>query len=437
MEGGLGSSNIIFQIILVVILTLINAFFSSAEMAIVSMNKNRIKILAEEGNKKAQLLEKLNEEPSKLLATIQVGITLAGFFSSASAAIGISSYLRRYLSQFNIPYVNQISLISTTIIIAYLTLVFGELYPKRIALQKSETIAMLSIKPILIVSKITAPFVKLLSLSTNVLVKLSGLSTEDLDEKISREELKSLVHVGREHGVFNETESEMINSIIEFDDTLAKEVMKPRTETFLLNINTPIMEALDKLLKENYSRVPVYEENPDNIIGILYMRDMLAEAKIKGFENIEIRPILRKPYFVIENKPIDDLFKELQAKKIHMAVLIDEYGGFSGIVTIEDLIEEVMGEINDEYDELELLIEKIDDNTFLINGLLSLNDFNSYFDVDLECEDFDTIGGFLLNIIGGIPETDEEKLVEYENLSFKVEEVLDKRISKIKMYIER
>ncbi len=437
MEGGLGSSNIIFQIILVVILTLINAFFSSAEMAIISMNKNRIKILAEEGNKKAQLLEKLNEEPSKLLATIQVGITLAGFFSSASAATGISSYLSRYLSQFNIPYVNQISLISITIIIAYLTLVFGELYPKRIALQKSEAIAMLSIKPILIVSKITGPFVKLLSLSTNALVKLSGLNTENLDEKISREEIKSLVHVGREHGVFNETESEMINSIIEFDDKLAKEVMKPRTETFLLNINTPIMEALDKLLEENYSRVPVYEENPDNIIGILYMRDMLAEAKIKGFENIEIRQILHKPYFVIENKPIDDLFKELQSKKIHMAVLIDEYGGFSGIVTIEDLIEEVMGEINDEYDELELLIEKIDDNTFLINGLISLNDFNSYFDVDLECEDFDTIGGFLLNIIGGIPETDEEKLVEYENLSFKVEEILDKRIGKIKMYIER
>lgn len=437
MEGGLGSSNIIFQIILVVILTLINAFFSSAEMAIISMNKNRIKILAEEGNKKAQLLEKLNEEPSKLLATIQVGITLAGFFSSASAATGISSYLSRYLSQFNIPYVNQISLISITIIIAYLTLVFGELYPKRIALQKSEAIAMLSIKPILIVSKITGPFVKLLSLSTNALVKLSGLNTENLDEKISREEIKSLVHVGREHGVFNETESEMINSIIEFDDKLAKEVMKPRTETFLLNINTPIIEALDKLLEENYSRVPVYEENPDNIIGILYMRDMLAEAKIKGFENIEIRQILHKPYFVIENKPIDDLFKELQSKKIHMAVLIDEYGGFSGIVTIEDLIEEVMGEINDEYDELELLIEKIDDNTFLINGLISLNDFNSYFDVDLECEDFDTIGGFLLNIIGGIPETDEEKLVEYENLSFKVEEILDKRIGKIKMYIER
>jgi len=421
----------------VVILTLINAFFSSAEMAIISMNKNRIKILAEEGNKKAQLLEKLNEEPSKLLATIQVGITLAGFFSSASAATGISSYLSRYLSQFNIPYVNQISLISITIIIAYLTLVFGELYPKRIALQKSEAIAMLSIKPILIVSKITGPFVKLLSLSTNALVKLSGLNTENLDEKISREEIKSLVHVGREHGVFNETESEMINSIIEFDDKLAKEVMKPRTETFLLNINTPIMEALDKLLEENYSRVPVYEENPDNIIGILYMRDMLAEAKIKGFENIEIRQILHKPYFVIENKPIDDLFKELQSKKIHMAVLIDEYGGFSGIVTIEDLIEEVMGEINDEYDELELLIEKIDDNTFLMNGLISLNDFNSYFDVDLECEDFDTIGGFLLNIIGGIPETDEEKLVEYENLSFKVEEILDKRIGKIKMYIER
>ncbi|KFX59264.1 HlyC/CorC family transporter [Clostridium botulinum] len=436
MQPEAGSVNITSQIILIVILTLVNAFFASAEMAIVSLNKNKIKLLAEEGNKKAIILLKLMEEPTKFLSTIQVGITLAGFFNSASAATGISQDLARYLSGLNVPYSNKIALIIVTVIISYITLVFGELFPKRIALKKSEAIAMFSVRPILYVSKITAPFIKLLSASTNILVSLAGLDKEGLDEKVSKEEIKSLVEVGQEHGVINETEKEMINSIFEFDDKLADEVMTPRTEVYLINIDKPLKEYLDELLEEKYSRVPVYEEDIDNIIGILYMKDFILEARKHEFENVNIREILHSPYFVPETKNIDDLFNELKSYKKHMAILIDEYGGFSGIVTIEDLVEEVMGNIDDEYDEEECFIQKIDSNTFIVNGLMPIDDLNDYLHIQLVSDECDTISGFLINIMGKIPNNIEEKVIEYENIIFKIESIKEKRIEKIKICIQ-
>ncbi|NFO89328.1 HlyC/CorC family transporter [Clostridium botulinum] len=432
MQPEAGSVNITSQIILIVILTLVNAFFASAEMAIVSLNKNKIKLLAEEGNKKAIILLKLMEEPTKFLSTIQVGITLAGFFNSASAATGISQDLARYLSGLNVPYSNKIVLIIVTVIISYITLVFGELFPKRIALKKSEAIAMFSVRPILYVSKITAPFIKLLSASTNILVSLAGLDKEGLDEKVSKEEIKSLVEVGQEHGVINETEKEMINSIFEFDDKLADEVMTPRTEVYLINIDKPLEEYLDELLEEKYSRVPVYEEDIDNIIGILYMKDFILEARKHEFENVNIREILHSPYFVPETKNIDDLFNELKSYKKHMAILIDEYGGFSGIVTIEDLVEEVMGNIDDEYDEEECFIQKIDSNTFIVNGLMPIDDLNDYLHIQLVSDECDTISGFLINIMGKIPNNIEEKVIEYENIIFKIESIKENRIHKRK-----
>ncbi|GAA0727363.1 hemolysin family protein [Clostridium malenominatum] len=437
MEPEPDPANITSQLILIVILTLLNAFFASAEMAIVSLNKNKLKLLAEEGNKKAELLIKLMEEPTKFLSTIQVGITLAGFFSSASAATGISKDLAQYLNKFNIPYSGQIALVGVTIMLAYITLVFGELFPKRVALQRSEAIAMFSVKPILYVSKITVPFVKLLSASTNILIRLFGFDGEGLDEKVSKEEIKSLVEAGQEHGVINETEKEMINSIFEFDDKLADEVMTPRTEVYLINIDTPINEFLDELLEEKYSRVPVFEGDSDNIIGILYMKDFFIEARKRGFENVDIRSILRPAYFVPETKNIDELFKELQASKKHMAVLIDEYGGFSGIVSIEDLIEEVMGNIEDEYDDDEPEIKKVDNNTFIVNGLLGIDELNDKLHINLSSQEHDTVSGFLVDLMGRIPENGEQDIIEHDNIVFKIEEVKEKRINKLKICIQR
>lgn len=423
------------SILLILGLLLVNAFFAAAEMAIVSVNKNKINTLAEEGNKKALALKKLTAEPTRFLSTIQVGVTLSGLFASASATAGITTQLDNLLQKVGIPYSAQIAMVIVTIILSYFTLVFGELFPKRMALQKSEAISMFAIKPLVFVSKITSPFVKLLSASTNILVNLTGIKTDNLEEEVSKEEIKSLIEVGQEQGVINETEKEMIQGIFDFDDTLAKEVMTPRPDVFMINIETPINKIKDQIMEENFSRIPVYEEDSDNIIGILYIKDFYAEALDKGLENINIREMLRKPYFVPETKNIDNLFKELQSTKNHMAILIDEYGGFSGIVTIEDLIEEVMGNIFDEYDESEPDIKKLDSNTYIVNGLLPLGELNELLHLSLESENTDTIGGFVINLMGTIPTSCDCPEINYENLTFKIEEVNEKRIEKLKLSI--
>ncbi|MBX4268989.1 hemolysin family protein [Clostridium estertheticum] len=429
------NSNIVVQLILIVILTLINAFFASAEMAIVSLNKNKIKHLAEEGNKKAILLSRLIEKPTRFLSTIQVGITFAGFFSSAYVANAIAGKLTLVLSNISVPYSEGVALVVITIGLAYITLVFGELFPKRIALQNSQAIAMFSVVPIMYISKIVTPFVSLITLSTNILVKITGLGHESKEEKLSKEEIKSLIEVGQEHGVINETEKEMINNIIEFDDKLAREVMTPRTDVYMIDINDSITEYLDELLIERHSRVPVFEGDVDNIVGILHMKDFMIEARKNGFENVNIKNILHSPYFVQENKNIDELFKELKSSKNHIAMLIDEYGGFSGVVTTEDITEEIMGNIEDEYDHEEPEIKKVDNNTYIVSGLLSLDDLNEHLDLNLVSKDYNTIGGFLINLMGCIPKINEERTVEYGDVIFRIEEVRERRIEKIKICI--
>jgi putative hemolysin len=438
MESDPGPANVISQLILIVVLTLINAFFSSAEIAVASVNKTRIKLLAEDGNKRAKLVETLLEEPTKFLSTIQVGITLAGFFSSATAATGLSGDFGLFLSKYNVPYAEKISLVLITIALSYFVLVFGELFPKRIALRKAEKIAMSSVKPILFISKISAPFIWILSGSTNLLSRLFRLSKSE-EDIISREEIRSMVEAGQEHGSINESEKAMINSIFEFDDKLAVEVMTPRTNVYVIDINKPLTDYLDQLIEERYSRIPVYDGNSDNIIGILYMKDFMAEARRKGFEHVDIRTIIHTPYFVPERKNIDELFKELQGKKKHIAILVDEYGGFSGIVTIEDLIEEVMGDIDDEYDEDDPILQKIDALNYYAKGILPINDLEDLFNVSLEevYEDYDTLGGFLTGLLGHIPQEGEEKVIEYDHLIFEIKEVKDKRIEKVKITVKQ
>lgn len=428
-------SNITTELLLIIILILINAFFSASEMAIVSLNRNRMNHLAEEGNEKARLILRLLEEPSKFLATIQVGITLAGFFASASAATTLSERFSIVLSSYGIPYSNRISVILITIFLAYITLVLGELFPKRIALQSSEEIAMFSVRPILFVLKVMLPFVKLLSSSTNSLIKISGITLENLEEKVSEEEIRTMIDLGQEKGVFNETEKEMINGIFEFDDTLAKEVMTPRTDVFAIDINEPNSSIISEILEEKYSRVPVYEGDIDNVIGILFIKDLFGHLIKTPIDKIDIKKLLRPAYFVPENKNIDILFKELQSSKNHMAILIDEYGGFSGITTIEDLIEEIMGNIFDEYDEYEQDFKKIDNGTYIVSGSLAIDEVNEFLNLNLQSENSDTIGGFVVDLMGSIPRDDEENTIEYENITFKIEKVNEKRIEELKIYI--
>jgi len=421
--------SLLLQFIVIVALTGINAFFSSAEMAIVSINKNKLKILVEEGNKKAIMLENLMKEPSKFLSTIQVGITLAGFFASASAATGLSQYLSIYLRKLGIPYSGQISMILITFVLSYITLVFGELIPKRIALKSSEKIALSSVGTIVTVSKIFSPFVKFLTFSTNIILTALKMKEDDIEEKVSKEELRSLVEVGREHGIINEVEKEMIENIIEFDEKVAREIMIPRTKVFLIDKNISVDELFEKKEVEVYSRIPVYEDEADNIVGILFMKDLMIEAYRKGFQNVKLSEIMQEAYFVPETKNVNELFNEMQSEKKHIAILIDEYGGFSGIVTLEDLIEEVMGNISDEFDADDSSIKKLSANKYLINGELSLNDLNDYFHIELESKHYDTLSGLLIEHMGYIPEDNEDiEPIIIDGISFKPKRVKDKKI---------
>lgn len=431
------STPVMAQIIFLIFLIFIHAYFAAAEMSIVSINKNKIKLLAQEGNKKAAMLRELLEKPNVFLSTIQVVITLAGFLASASAAVGMSDNLGELLTNLGLPYGRYIAILVVTIVLSYVTLVFGELYPKRIALQHAETIALHVVQPIIILSKLTRPFVWILSSSVNILLWITKQKIKIDDEEFSEDEVMSMLEFGQETGLLKEKGRKMINRIFAFDDKLAYEVMTPRTDVFYIDINDPTEEYIDELMELRYSRIPVYEDDSDNIIGILHIKDYLIKAREDGFENVDIKSILRKPYFVPETKNIDSLFFDLQSSKQHIAILIDEYGGFSGIVTMEDIIEEVMGDIDDEYDEEELPIERIDDNTFIVDGFINLDNLDEKLNLNLQSENSETLGGLLIDLLGEIPDEDEpeERVIEYENCVFKIESVKERRIEKVKLYI--
>lgn len=433
--GDPGGNSILFQLLFLAFLTLVNAFFAGAEMAVVSVNKNRIKVLADEGSKRAALLQTLFEDSTKFLSTIQVAITLAGFFSSASAATGISQVLGGWIAQFGIPYSNTIAVVVVTIILSYFTLVFGELVPKRIALQKAEVFSLFVVQPIYIISKILSPFIKLLSLSTNGFLHLIGMKTENLEEAVSEEEIKKMLETGSENGVFNEIEKEMINSIFSFDDKTAKDVMVPRREVFAIDIEEPLEKILDEILETRHSRIPVYEEQIDNIIGILQVKDVMIEARKKSFEEVDIRALLKEAFFVPDGKSTDELFREMQKTKNRMAVLIDEYGGVSGILTVEDLVEEVMGEITDEHEEEVVELQKIGEKEYLLDGSILIEELNEKLNLKLETENYDTLSGYLIEELGYIPKDSGQCELDADGVHFKILEVKEKRIRKVWMKI--
>ena len=285
------------------------------------------------------------------------------------------------------------------------------------------------------ISKITKPFVWFLSISTNSILNLFGIKKELTEEKLSREEIKNLVQLGEEQGAINETEKTMIDGIIKFDNILAREIMTPRTETFCIEANSNIKENINLILEENYSRIPVYENEIDNIVGVIYMKDIFAEIIKQGIENISIKDIMRTPYTVLETKSIDILLKELQSSKNHIAILLDEYGGFSGIVTLEDLLEEVVGDIQDEYDENIDCIEKIDANTYIATGLVSILNLNKHLNLNFQSDSIDTIGGLIIENINTIPNKYINKEITIDSVKFKILSVVGKRINKVQISI--
>ncbi|MDO5717865.1 MAG: hemolysin family protein [Tissierellia bacterium] len=423
------------QLLLILVLTMINAFFAAAEMAMIAVDRNKLLDKADHGNKKAILILKLRKEQSRFLSTIQVGITLAGFFSSAYAATGISGRLGAYFGRVGVIYSERLALVIVTILLSFFTLVFGELVPKRVALQSAEKFALFSVGTINLFAKITKPFVALLSVSTNFILKLLGISLEGVEEKVTMEDLKAIVSVGQEQGVINPVEKVMIDSIIVFDDKFAEEIMTARTEVFMIDVNNPIEDYLDELMRLQYSRIPVYEDNVDNIIGILYVKDLFKSTFQDGLKSVDLRTIIRPAYFVPERKNINDLFLDLKASRNHIAILIDEYGGFSGIVTMEDLIEEIVGDIDDEYDHDDPDITQINARSFLVKGSVSIKDLNIRLDLKLdeETEDYDSVGGLMITELGYIPESGDNSSVKKDGITFTIVEVDDNRIQKARV----
>ena len=427
------SRSIFPQLLLILVLTSINGFFAAAEMAFVSVNKHKIDSLCEDNNKKAILLKKLLSDPSGFLSTIQIGITLAGFFSSASAATTLSLRLYSVISPFNIPYGQQISMILITIILSFFTLVFGELVPKRIALKKCEAIALASVKPIYFISKIAKPFIKILSLSTKAVLRLTNNHQIEDESNTSTEEIKLLLTQFEKNGAINYMEKEMIDKVFDFSDKMSKEIMTSRTDTIMIDVNEDVDVILNTLLHCKYSRIPVFEDSVDNIVGILYIKDLTSYLIKQDLSNINFKDILHSPCFIPETKKIDELFLLLKQSKNHMSILIDEYGGFSGIVTMEDIIEEIVGDIEDEYDKDNDKVKNLDNGEFEIKGNMSLLDFNNIFDTDIKCDDCDTINGYIISIINKIPTNEEDIILNIENYQLKVMDVDDNRIEKVKV----
>ncbi len=440
MEADPGGLSLTLQLLILLALTMINAFFASAEMALVSLSKTKIKIMAEDdsdGDARAEKVLKLLSQPTTFLSTIQVAITFAGFLSSAFASYNLSDDLTALLARAEI-YVNpQVAVVIVTVLLSYFTLVFGELFPKRIAMLYSEKIALAAITPIMAASVLFSPFVKLLSKSVSLLMKLFRKHDYATENEYYQEEILSLLEVGQEQGDIDESGKEMIHSIFEFDDALAYEIMTARPDVYMININVPVIEYVDELLEERYSRIPVYDKGSDDIIGVLYMKDFMIEARKAGFENVDIRPLLKKPYFVPESKKINELLSDLQLSKMQMAILIDEYGGFSGVVTIEDILEEIVGNIEDEYEDDEPKMEEIAPGTYVIDGLYYLEDLAEETGVRLESENHETIGGFVMDLMGEVPDEDTsiEREIPYENCVFRILSVRDRRIEKIALTV--
>ena len=424
----------ITQIAILVILIGLNAFFAASEIAFIALNDTKIEKQAKEGNKKAKQIEKMLETPSKFLSTIQIGITLAGFLSSAFASDAFASKLAPVLNNMipiGINIWQNISILIITIILSFFTIVFGELVPKRLAMKHYEKIAFATIGIIRTISIITAPFVKLLSVSTNAISKIFGVG-ENEEEIVTEEEIKMMVDQGKEDGTIQEDEKEYINNVFEFNDIVASEIMTHRTDMFAVDINTGANELLEEIIKDDckHSRIPVYDETVDEIKGILYVKDIIKNIGKKTFK---IKNIMKEAYFVSQNKLINELFKEMQKNKKQMAIVVDEYGGTAGLITMEDILEEIVGDIFDEYDEFEEEYEKIDDKTYIISGKMPIYDVNKLLNSNIPEGDYDTLSGYLQEELGRIPTDEENPIIETKELTFKIEEYEDKRIIKVKV----
>jgi putative hemolysin len=375
---------IMLEMAVLLVLILLNAFFAASEIAFISLNDNKLMMEAEAGDRKAKAMLALVREPSRFLATIQIGITLAGFLASAFAADRFSETVADWAAGLGVPLpyatLDAIAVVVITLILSYFTLVFGELVPKRLAMQKSETIARMAVTPLSGLAAVASPFVKFLSLSTNLIVRLLGVDPKADEEQVTEEEIRMLVDVGKKKGAIRESESIMIDNVFEFDNKIAADIMTHRTNITAIPKTASLGEAADVVNRTKFTRYPVYGAGLDDIVGILHVKELMAYLTGGAGREFRLEELCRKPYHAPVSRPTDELFRDMQARKEHMAIIIDEYGGTAGIVTIEDLLEEIVGNIFDEYDEDVRQIVALDNGDWLADGIVGLDEVEEVLD---------------------------------------------------------
>lgn len=407
------------QILLQIILIALNAFFAATEIAVISLNEKKVRALAEDGNKKAVKMLKIIEEPTQFLSTIQIGITLAGFLGSAFAADNFAEVLSAAISKaFNLSadntkIINTVAVVLVTLILSYFTLIFGELVPKRIAMKHKEKLANSVCGIISFLAAVLKPIIWFLTISTNAVLRLVGIDPHEKEEPVSEEDIVLMLDAGADEGSLDHDDIEYIKNVFKLDKMTAEDVMTPRKSVISISYDASDKEILEIIEEESYSRIPVYEDNPDKIIGILHACDYLLKRNEKIFD---LKSILHTPVFVPETVSLDVLFKDMQTDHNHLAVVVNEYGETSGIVTMEDILEEIVGEIWDERDEEIDEFKKIGDNTYKVLCTASLEDFREYFKLEDEEElDVSTVNGWITEITGIIPEVNYS--FDYKNLT--------------------
>lgn len=420
-------------IILIAVLILLNAFFAAAEMALVSVRRTRIKQLVEEGNAKARTALALIEHPSNFMATVQIGVTLVALMASAFAAVSIAEPVVPLLKSTGMQpgTAKTVAVVGITIILSLFTLVFGEIAPKSLALQHAEKVALNVAGTVRFLSLVGLPAVKLVSFLSDLVVRPFGGHVRFTNPILTEEELKMLVEAGEEEGVIEEEEKEMIHSIFDFTDTVARQVMVPRTDMDAAPVTSSLDELLDIITTSGHSRIPIYEDNVDNIIGIVHAKDLLPVLRQQK-RAFDIRAVMREAYFIPETKDVDELLAEFKRGNVQMAIVRDEYGGTAGIVTVEDLLEEIVGEIRDEYDIEEPLIEILDADHAVVSARMSVDDLNEQMGLDIpESEEYETIGGFVFDLFGRQP--NEGETISWSNLDFVVQTLEGGRIDRIRV----
>jgi len=425
------------QLLIQLILILINAFFAATEIAVVSLNDNKIKRLAEDGDKKAKKLLPLIESPTNFLSTIQIGITLAGFLGSAFAADSFADSLAPWMEKllgFSEGSMRTVAVVIITVILSYFTLVLGELVPKRIAMKYSEKIAYGATGIVRALSVVLRPVIWFISASTNIVARIFGVKPGEESEEVTEEEIRMMVDIGEEKGSIETTEKEMIENIFEFNNSTAADLMVHRTDMTALSleeIEESPEDIVATIVESGLSRFPVYEEDVDDIVGILSSRNFLLN--LRSGQPKSARELIYSPYFVPESVKADVLLRDMQTKKIHMAIVLDEFGGTSGLVTMEDLLEEIVGNIYDEFDQEDAKdIEKIGENVWRVAGGIELtalgDEIGVSFDREDEEETFTTLGGLIFSCFSEIPQDGSCPDVDYRNLHIKVTEITDRRV---------